>query len=86
MAEKNSIARLITETLAKNTNFRRKGIRTKRFYFCAEFMGYYCEFVVTASNGHLFERDFAGKYRRWVKKHTNYPGQLSSQRTFQSSN
>lgn len=56
VAEKNSIAEAIAYAIGGKPKVK-KG-KTAFYYFQAQFRGKWANFIVTATNGHLFSRDF----------------------------
>ncbi len=79
VAEKNSIARAIT--IAFGVNYKSNKGRVSCFYFSGEFRGQRANFRVTATNGHLYGRDFPKEYADWVfiyiKNNVNYENKKS---------
>jgi DNA topoisomerase-3 len=63
VAEKNSIALAIAKALSSNPRSS-KG-RTQCYYFGGTFKGKKASFIVTATNGHIFNRDFPKEYADW---------------------
>ena len=64
VAEKNSIAGAISRALGRDIKFK-KG-RVHCFYFTGVYGGNKANFCVTATNGHIFNRDFPKEFADWV--------------------
>ena len=64
VAEKNSIAEAIAKALSSNVKVK-KG-RNVVLYFSGYFQNRKAKFVVTATNGHIYNRDFPKEYADWV--------------------
>ncbi|CAD8058742.1 unnamed protein product [Paramecium sonneborni] len=63
VAEKNSIAEAVAYAIGNKV--RAKKGRQAFFYFSGMFKGQQANFTVTATNGHLFSRDFPKEYENW---------------------
>ncbi|CAD8146824.1 unnamed protein product [Paramecium pentaurelia] len=63
VAEKNSIAEAVAYAIGSKV--RAKKGRQAFFYFSGMFKGQQANFTVTATNGHLFSRDFPKEYENW---------------------